>query len=183
VIPEVSIHDADGKIAGNVDFVAVRLNDQNEIVNFASIEIQGVYITGNVSKPFISFLKKPRSDFEWNEKNYPKPDYRSSQKRLIAQIRLKGEIFRSWNKKQVIVIQKAFYDSLPKVNRVAHVFADILWIIVDLHYNETTQQYDLVVVDRVHTLFNDVLYHMGRSPAGSITTFLQTLSKKLPLFL
>lgn len=183
VIPEVSIHDATGKVAGNVDFVAVKLDSNKEILNFASVEIQGVYITGNVSNPFRDYLASPSADFEWTQRGYPKPDYRSSQKRLIAQIRLKGEIFRSWNKKQIVVIQKSFYESLPKVDRVSGEFADVLWVIVDLMYNDSKKIYELVVVDRVYTYFNDVLHVMGRSPAGSITKFLATLTDKLPSFL
>lgn len=183
VIPEVSIHDATGKVAGNVDFVAVQIDENKAILNFASVEIQGVYITGNVSKPLIDYLSDPRSDFNWKQKGYPKPDYRSSQKRLIAQIRLKGEIFRSWNKKQVVVIQKSFYEALPKVERISNEFSDVLWVIVDLEYDSEKEIYKLVVVDRVHTLFNDVLHVMGRSPAGSMSKFITTLSNKLPLFL
>ena len=180
IIPEVSIHNAEGKVAGNVDFVAVWLNDQKEILDFASVEIQGVYVSGNVSKPFLSFLTEPDADFDWSgKKHFPKPDYRSSQKRLIAQIRLKGEIFKSWNKKQVIVIQRAFFQTLPKVQRVEQNYSDILWIIVDLEYDSERDVYDLKIVDRAYMLFNDVLYAMGRSPAGSMNEFIKTLNKKL----
>ncbi|GET28118.1 hypothetical protein SD074_03200 [Prolixibacter sp. SD074] len=95
-LSEIKLLDKNGQSAGNIDFVLVQYNDKGQLIDFASLEIQGVYISGNLRNPFEEYIKKPSKDFEWaTGYNYPKPDYlSSSRKRLIPQMLYKGGIFR-----------------------------------------------------------------------------------------
>ena len=113
-LPEIRLTDASGQSAGNIDYVIVSYNSEGRITDFASIEVQGMYISGNLRNSFQEFIKHPTDDFKWDGKNFPRPDYlSSSRKRLIPQMLYKGGIFKAWNKKQCVVIQKSFFDTLP----------------------------------------------------------------------
>jgi len=94
-ISEIKLVDRNGQSAGNIDFVLVQYNEKGQLVNFASLEVQGVYISGNLRNPFEEYIKNPSKDFEWpTGYNYPKPDYlSSSRKRLIPQSFIKEGFF------------------------------------------------------------------------------------------
>ncbi|MCF8236319.1 MAG: hypothetical protein K9G67_15565 [Bacteroidales bacterium] len=76
------------KETDNIDFVLVQYNEKGQLIDFASLEVQGVYISENLRNPFEEYIKKPSENFEWpTGYNYPKPDYlSSSRKRLIPQM-------------------------------------------------------------------------------------------------
>ena len=84
-LSEIKLTDKNGQSAGNIDFVLVQYNDRGELIDLTSLEVQGVYISGNLRNPFESYLNNPSTKFEWpSGYNYPKPDYlSSSRKRLI----------------------------------------------------------------------------------------------------
>src|SRR5215469_5849378 len=80
-LTEVRLNDADGQSAGNIDFVLVSYDSHGKITDFGSLEIQGVYISGNVRRPFEQYMAShsKNMNFDWsNERNYPRPDYLSS---------------------------------------------------------------------------------------------------------
>ncbi|MFQ3662623.1 MAG: NotI family restriction endonuclease [Chloroflexaceae bacterium] len=54
----------------------------------ALMEVQAVYISGNVRKPFSFFMHDPDRDLDWSgQKDYPRPDdLSSSRKRLVPQL-------------------------------------------------------------------------------------------------
>jgi hypothetical protein len=87
-LSEIKLMDAKGQSAGNIDFVLVAYNDKGQLIDFVSLEVQGVYISGNLRNPFDSYLNNPSSKFDWaTGYNTPKPDYLSSSgKRLIPQM-------------------------------------------------------------------------------------------------
>ena len=105
-LTEVRLNDAQGKSAGNIDVVLVAYNDKGKIYDFGALEVQAVYISGNVREPFEYFMKDPkvRASMDWSkEPNYPRPDYlSSSRKRLAPQLLFKGGILHSWQKKVVV---------------------------------------------------------------------------------
>ena len=75
-LSEIKLLDKQGKSAGNLDFVIVAYNDKGQLIDFASLEVQAVYISGNLRNPFEEFIANPKEDFEWKSGyNYPKPDY------------------------------------------------------------------------------------------------------------
>jgi hypothetical protein len=64
---------------------------------------------------------------------YPAPDYlSSSRKRLVPQLLYKGNILRDWGKKQVIIAQKSFFETLPVLPQVEQSQAEIAWSLYDL---------------------------------------------------
>lgn len=109
-LSEVKLLDKNGQSAGNIDFVLVQYNQQGQLIDFASLEVQGVYISGNLRNPFEEYIKNPSLSFEWPKGyNYPKPDYlSSSRKRLVPQLLFKGGIFQNWKKKHTVAMQKRF---------------------------------------------------------------------------
>jgi hypothetical protein len=54
-VTEVKLKDADGQAIGIIDVVLVE-TDQREVINFGALEIQAVYISGNVRNPFRSYI-------------------------------------------------------------------------------------------------------------------------------
>ena len=114
-VGEVRLKDKHGKSAGNIDYVLVSYDDKGRVLDFGSLEVQAVYISGNLTGPFTAYLENQSSEFIWNQAfKYPKPDYlSSSRKRLIPQIIAKGSILKQWNKKQVVALQTSFFNTLP----------------------------------------------------------------------
>ena len=51
----------------------------------------------------------------------------------------KGGIFQAWEKKQTVALQKAFFDTLPKLPTVKERKADIAWFLYDLVMDGTTK--------------------------------------------
>lgn len=102
-LTEVRLNDVHGKSAGNVDVVLVAYDGKGKIYDFGALEVQAVYISGNVREPFECYMKNPkvRAKMDWStQPNYPRPDYlSSSRKRLAPQLLFKGGILHSWGKK------------------------------------------------------------------------------------
>lgn len=129
-VGEVRLKDKHGKSAGNIDYVLVSYDDKGRVLNFGSLEVQAVYISGNLTGPFTAFLETPTPGFSWTQAfKYPKPDYlSSSRKRLIPQIIAKGSILKQWNKKQVVALQTSFithyqpFQNLTKLSQTLHFF-------------------------------------------------------------
>lgn len=179
-LPEIKLVDANGQSAGNVDYVIVSYDQEGRITDFASIEVQGVYISGNLRNPFREFMKNPSGDFEWNGRNFPHPDYlSSSRKRLIPQMLYKGGIFKAWNKKQCVVIQKTFFDTLPVLPQTTKEKADIAWFLYDLRYDEHDGLNHLVLVDTVYTEFHAALQQVIYTQPGQVADFIALLQGKL----
>lgn len=56
-LPEIRLTDAGGRPAGNIDVVLVAHDERGFVTDFGAIEIQAVYISGNVRWPFRACLK------------------------------------------------------------------------------------------------------------------------------
>lgn len=179
-LPEIKLNDAFGQSAGNIDYVIAQYDSKGHIVDFASLEVQGVYISGNLRNPFQEYMDSPRADFQWSGRNYPHPDYlSSSRKRLIPQMLYKGGIFKAWNKKQCVAIQKSFFDTLPELPRTSKEKADIAWFLYNLSYDKTDMLYHLVLEDTVFTEFQPALQRVIFTSPGNVTDFTSILQSKL----
>ena len=101
-LTEIRLTDKQGQSAGNIDLVLVSYDKSGHITNFGAVEIQGVYISGNVRNPFDRYITDPQlnSNLDWSkEENIPRADYlSSSRKRLVPQLIYKGGILNSWGK-------------------------------------------------------------------------------------
>ncbi|MBI5915860.1 MAG: hypothetical protein HY842_10815 [Bacteroidetes bacterium] len=180
-LTEIRLLDKNGQSAGNIDFVLVAYNASGKLTDFASLEVQGVYISGNLRNPFETYLENPSPDFAWRSGYYyPKPDYlSSSRKRLIPQMLYKGGIFKSWNKKQAVALQRSFFNTLPKLPTVGKVQAEIAWFLYDLVFDETSQQYILTLAETIYTEFEPALLCVTTPQPGDISDFMGMLQSRL----
>jgi hypothetical protein len=182
-LTEVRLADGYGKSAGNIDVVLVAYDDKDRIIDFGALEIQAVYISGNVRDPFEYFMADPkgRALMDWSKQpNYPRPDYlSSSRKRLAPQLIFKGGIFNEWKKRTAVALNKAFFDTLPTLEQVPKKEADIAWFVYDLIFDATTKRYELTKVGEVFTRFADALRQITTTKAGPMQTFLTHLQNKL----
>lgn len=180
-VGEVRLKDKHGKSAGNIDYVLVAYDDKGRVVDFGSLEVQAVYISGNLTGPFTAYLENPTPDFAWTQAlKYPKPDYlSSSRKRLIPQIIAKGSILKQWNKKQVVALQTSFYDTLPALPEVDQSASDFAFFLYDLVPDQETKLLSLTLQRIVYTTFASALEQIAQFEAGPISQFTAILQKKL----
>ncbi|MGQ4808160.1 hypothetical protein NKDENANG_01527 [Candidatus Entotheonellaceae bacterium PAL068K] len=93
-LTEVRLNDKNGRSAGNIDMVLVAYDQLGKVTDFGSLEVQAVYISGNIRRPFEHYMQSPEqyADMAWTgESNSPRPDFlSSSRKRLVPQLMFKG---------------------------------------------------------------------------------------------
>lgn len=184
-LTEVRLNDESGKSAGNIDVVLVAYDDVGKVLDFGALEIQAVYISGNVRDPFEYYMKDPkaRAQMDWSDQpNYPRPDYlSSSRKRLAPQLLFKGGILHSWQKKSAVALNKSFFDTLPRLTQVNKSKADMAWLIYDLTLTNVNGQekYKLTKIDEVFTEFEPALLSITTSIPGKMDDFMKILQEKL----
>ncbi len=181
-LTEVRLNDKYGKSAGNIDIVIAALNTEGELQDFGALEVQAVYISGNVSRAFKKYMKDPAINhaLTWPAKNYPKPDYlSSSRKRLAPQLIYKGGILHAWKKKMAVAVHRAFFDTLPTMPEVASGEAEIAWLIYELVYSEILHRYQLKLDQTKYTRFSDALAVITTPQAGHITDFEKSLRERI----
>lgn len=182
-LAEVRLKDVDGKSAGNIDLVLVAYDEQRNITDFGSLEIQGVYISGNLRRPFVHYMEDPLTgaNMDWSHgKHYPRADYlSSSRKRLAPQLIYKGGILHSWGKKMAVAIDQSFLAELPELPQVDRDQADLTWLVYDLIFDETTRRYKLNKHSTIHTKFAPVLERITTARPGPESDFKAVLQRKL----
>jgi hypothetical protein len=186
-LTEVRLNDSNGKSAGNIDVVLVNYDNEGKVLDFGALEIQAVYISGNVREPFEYYMSDPRGRalMDWSkEPNYPRPDYlSSSRKRLVPQLVYKGGILHSWKKKIAVALNKSFFDTLPNLKQVPKQYADVAWLIYDLKLLKEKDQepggYYLTKVDEVFTKFEPALLAITTPSPGKVEDFVKLLQEKL----
>ena len=186
-LTEVRLNDANGKSAGNIDVVLVAYDDSGKVYDFGALEIQAVYISGNVRDPFEYFMKdqKSRGRMDWTkEPNYPRPDFlSSSRKRLAPQLLFKGGIINSWNKKTAVALNRGFFETLPDLKRVPKNKADIAWMIYDLELVDSKENssvhFVLKKADIIYTEFEPALLSITTPVPGKVDDFVNLLQEKL----
>ena len=180
-LPEVRLKDGNGKAAGNIDMVLVAYDDRERVTDFGSLEVQGVYISGNLRNPFTHYMKDPvnRATMNWkSEKNFPRADYlSSSRKRLAPQLIYKGGILHAWGRKMAVAIDKHFLSELPELPRVVKKDADVAWLIY--HLERGAERYELKKLETIYTKFIPALETITKTVPGKESDFKQTLQKKL----
>lgn len=180
-LTEVELPQGSGASAGNIDLVLVSYDESGKVTDFGSVEIQAVYISGNVRKPFEHYMEDPamRHNMEWKDRYYPKPDYlSSSRKRLVPQLIFKGSILRGWGKKQAVVLHKTFYETLPVMGGVEPADAEMAWLVYDLE-RVADGLYSLKLERTVYTLFKQELDRITTPVPGDLDAFLDSLQAKL----
>lgn len=183
-LTEVRLKDAEAGSAGNIDVVLCAYDKAGRVYDFGALEVQAVYISGNVRNPFEHYMESPskRGEMDWTkEANYPRPDYlSSSRKRLAPQLIFKGGIINAWGKKSAVALNKSFFATLPKLPEVPKSQADMALLIYDLKPPEKAgTPYELFRERTVYTKFEPALNQITKSRPGKIEDFLQHLQEKL----
>lgn len=182
-LTEVRLADQDGKSAGNIDLVLVAYDRHGKVYDFGSLEIQAVYISGNVREPFAHYMADclANAEMDWTrEPNYPRPDFlSSSRKRLAPQLMFKGGILHEWKKKMAIALDRPFFETLPSLQEVDSDRAEVAWLVYDLELAEDGCVYRLRKTKVVYTLFSDALNRITRAKIGRVDDFLRVLQEKV----
>jgi hypothetical protein len=182
-LTEVRMSDKHGKSAGNVDVVLVAYDDKGQIIDFGALEVQAVYISGNVSLPFKYYMENPmeRADMDWSRQPlYPRPDYlSSSRKRLAPQLIFKGGILNAWQKKSAVAVDSAFFKTLPHLSPVSASEADIAWLIYDLERDVQSNRFILHRHSTVYTKFEEALNQITKPEPGELSVFVKHLQRQL----
>lgn len=182
---EVRLKDKQNKSAGNIDVVLVAYDGNGAVTDFGSLEVQTVYISGNLRRTFFQPLMKDREEYltlnwEQSRKKNPGPDYlSSSRKRLAPQLIFKGGILKAWNRRQAVAVHSAFYETLPDLPEVSKDAADIAWLIYDLIFDPKQSRYNLALTRIVYTEFRSALDAITISTPGPIEDFIANLQTKL----
>lgn len=180
-LTEVRLKEANGKSAGNIDIV-LAVVEEGKVVDFGAIEVQAVYISGNVRKAFKEYMKDPVAAYtmNWPSKNYPNPDYlSSSRKRLVPQLIFKGSILHEWGKKIAVVVHQGFFDQLPVLPEVQEHEAEIVWLIYDLDYDASIDRYKLRRSGTKYTKFQNALNTITIPTVGDVNEFVTYLEERI----
>jgi Restriction endonuclease NotI len=183
-LTEVRLKDADGSSAGNIDVVLCAYDEDGRVYDFGALEVQAVYISGNVRNPFAHYMGAPakRAEMDWTqEANYPRPDYlSSSRKRLAPQLLFKGGILHAWKKKSAVAIDRAFFATLPEIPCVPREQSDFALLVYEL-LPPTMQnvQYQLSLAKTVYTSFAQALSVITTPRVGRIEEFIRDLQSKV----
>lgn len=182
-LTEVKLKDRDGVSAGNIDVVLVSYDSAGKLTDFGALEVQAVYISGNVRNPFEHFMSDPDSNanMDWSkQKLYPNPDFlSSSRKRLAPQLLFKGGILHEWRKKIGVALDERFFRTLPALDEVDRAEAEIAWFVYDLIHNPSENRYALSRSRTVYTKFSESLLKITTSNPGNIESFIDVLQGKL----
>lgn len=181
-LTEVRLLDKTGRSAGNIDIVLASYDDHGHLLDFGALEIQAVYISGNIRNPFEYYIGDPKSRYEmdWDGAYYPRPDFlSSSRKRLAPQLIYKGGILNKWGKKMAVVVDKGFFSTLPTLPETTTNEADIAWLVYDLIHEPSQNRYNLKSYQSVFTAFTPALETITTAEAGPVEDFIDLLQQKL----
>jgi hypothetical protein len=179
-LTEIRLKDGNGLSAGNIDVVLVSYDERGSLLDFGSLEVQAVYISGNVRNPFNQYMANQTAAMEWRGPNYPRADYlSSSRKRLAPQLLYKGGIFKAWRKKQAVALHTSFYATLPTLPEVAAHEADFAWFLYHLQWNPEDNCLHLKQDRVVYTAFEPTMLKITTAPAGPIEDFIAHLQSRL----
>ncbi len=179
-LTEARLKDLHGKSAGNIDIVIAAIDGNGEIIDFGAVEVQAVYITGNVRNVFEKYMANPKLNYkmEWPSKNYSSPDYlSSSRKRLAPQLIYKGGILNKWGKKMSVVVDENFFSQLPELEEVSKEAADIAWMIYGFQKN--MGRYVLKRKRIQFTHFEDALATITTPDIGDVNDFVGYLKERI----
>lgn len=181
-LKEIRIKDGNGKSAGNIDVVIVSHDNAGKVLDFGAVEVQAVYISGNIKDPFEYFMEDPesRGNFDWTgREKYPRPDYlSSSRKRLVPQLGFKGKILREWNKKVVIAIDRPFFNTLPSLPTVQEQDAEVCWMVYQLE-GDRMDKFVLNLDQKYYSGFQETLNRLDTPDLGDQNDFVAHLEEKL----
>lgn len=182
-LTEVRLVDYYGKSAGNIDVVLVAYDEKGKVYDFGSLEIQAVYISGNVRDPFAYYMSdcSKHADMDWtSQPNFPRPDFlSSSRKRLAPQMLYKGGILNEWSKKMAVAMDSSFFNTLPELQEVDKSEAEVAWLVYDLEENSREAGFNLKRTKVIYTKFIESLNRITKPRVGNIKNFIHVLQEKV----
>jgi hypothetical protein len=182
-LTEVPLKDCHGKEAGNIDIVLVAYDDAGRLISYGALEIQAVYISGNVRKPFEHYMADPvnHSSMSWRgQPNSPRPDYlSSSRKRLVPQLLFKGGILHAWNRKTAVAMQTSFYNTLPLLAQVKPSEGEIAWLLYGLRHDQNQDRFLLELNKTIYTRFTEAMEQISKPAPGDEAGFVAELQYRL----
>lgn len=181
ILQEVRLNDNNSRSAGNIDLVIISRDEHGHITDFGSVEVQAVYISGNVRQPFEHYMQDPegRQRMNWTATQVRADYLSSSRKRLMPQLIYKGGILKAWGKKQAVAIHRTFFDTLPKPPTVSEKRAEMAWFVYDLVKDSATSRYNLSLVETVYTEFEPALLRITSPKPGPVDQFVEVLQNRL----
>ena len=166
---------------GRIDMVLAHELPNSNILQWCALEIQAVYFSGSGMAEEFRMLASHEDERPPFPGRIRRPDYRSSgPKRLMPQLQIKVPTLRRWGKKMAVVVDRAFFDAIGKMEEVDDLSnGDIAWFTVDFEEDESTGAFRLVR-DRMHvtTLERATEGLTGGSPV-TLTEFESRLRSKL----
>jgi hypothetical protein len=182
-LTEIRLADKHGRSAGNIDIVLVSYDEAGHITDFGALEVQAVYISGNIRRPFDYYMADPvaHANMDWTKQRlYPRPDYASSsRKRLAPQLIYKGGILHAWNKRLAVAVDGHFFATLPHMEEVDVWDAELAWLIYELQHDASQNRYRQVHVRTVYTRFKQALDRITIAEPGEVSDFMDLLQGKL----
>ncbi len=157
------------------------LDENGYVSDYGAVEIQAVYISGNVRGVFGDYMTH-QTDYlnHWRPDDYPRPDYlSSSRKRLAPQLLFKGSILNQWQRKMAVAVQRSFFRTLPTLQPVTPEQAQIAWLIYDLEPDPNDNRYHLVRTDTVYTEFKSALNTITTPGIGDEQDFINKLQARV----
>jgi hypothetical protein len=169
VAPEIRIlkvRGSSGRRIGKVDYIVAKVGTDNTVTDFAALEVQAVYFSGNSIVPaFNQYLATGQLPPD----SQRRLDYRSSaQKRLMPQLQLKVPVFRRWGKRFFVAVDSLFFANLPQFKTVASIEnSEITWLVYS--FAKTPGGFQMQAPRVIHTLWDDVLTALreGEEPTPS----------------
>lgn len=182
-LTEIRLNDRYGRSAGNIDVVLVAYDDAGHITDFGALEVQAVYISGNVRTAFERYIANPQANaaMDWSKQRfYPRPDYvSSSRKRLAPQLLFKGDILHSWGKKQAVAVDRHFFATLPHMDEAPREEAELAWLVYDLQRDSQANRYIQTLERTVYTRFKPALDRITVADPGDIDEFIEHIQTRL----
>lgn len=182
IAPEIRILKIPGeheRKIGKVDFIIGKLNDKDEVCDFAALEIQAVYFSGaSIVGAFNTFLDTRKLPNDSKRRL----DYRSSaQKRLMPQLNLKVPVFRRWGKKFFVAVDSLFFNNLPLKKSVSSIDnSEITWLVYS--FKKENIGYRMSNPEIHYTLWEDVLNDLREGKEPTPAEIMNEISLKKKTF-
>lgn len=113
-----------------IDFVIVATDSSEKISDYCGLELQSVYFSG---KSMRGHLTKFLKGNVFSKESARLMDWRSSaQKRLIPQLRLKVEAFKTLSKKLFVAVETTWFNNLPSIPDTDLESSDLIFLVYPL---------------------------------------------------
>lgn len=179
-VSEVRLRDKSGGAVGNIDLVLISYDAHGRLTDFGALEVQAVYISGNVRRSFEYYMQDPlaRQNMQWA--GAVRPDYlSSSRKRLAPQLISKGGIINAWGKKLAVAVDDSFFSTLPSLPEVPADRAEMAWFVYALELQPHEHVYRLVRRKTVYTMYVPTLATIAEAEPGQLDVFVALLQSRL----